>query len=184
MVLTLIQEIGDYLKANIPFFDNYEVNGIRLNNSGQVIKFTDNNEKKYIGLTDCEGDYFYIRFNPNITFKEPNRRITSCQGAFLATAQCRIVALSFKNEVSADKLCDQIIRNLKNFQSTNVIARPQIILKKQNFHYVDVLTEEASGAIETGLEFTGIYIDFDLTWQQDDNNCEPCDINRQEEEIC
>jgi hypothetical protein len=177
MVLNLIQEIGDYLKANIPFFDNYEVNGIKLNNTGQVIRFTDSTEKKYIGLTDCEGNYFYIRFNPNITFKEPERRVTSCQKAYLATAQCRIVALSFNGEVSSDKLSDQIIRNLRAFSSVNLLARPSILLKKQNFNYIDVLTEEAAGAISTGLEFTGIYIDFDLTWQQDDNNCEPCAID-------
>lgn len=177
MVLTLIQELGDYLKANIPFFDNYGVNGIKLNNTGQVIQFTDNTEKKYIGITDCEGNYFYIRFNPKIAFKEPDRRLTSCQKNYLATAQCRIVALSFTNEVSSDKLSDQIIRTIRAFSSTNKLARPSILLKQQNFNYIDVLTEEATGAISSGMEFTGIYIDFDLTWQQDENCVEPCDLD-------
>lgn len=183
MVLNLITELGDYLKANIPFFDNYEVNGIKLNNTGQVIRFTDNTEKKYIGITDCEGNYFYIRFNPNITFKEPNRRITSCQKAYLATAQCRIVALSFSNQISSDKFSDEIIRKMRAFTSADKIARPTIFLKKQNFNYIDVLTEEATGAISSGLEFTGIYIDFDLTWQQDDNNC-PVECNFEIEREC
>lgn len=180
MITALLNELGDYVKAQIPYFDNFGVNGIKLP-SGQVIQFSDNQEKKYIGINDCEGNYFYIRFDPNITFREPNRRITSCQKAFEATAKCRLVALSFKNDVSSDKLSDQIIRALKSFNSINVIAKPSILLKKQNFNYIDVLTEEATGALQSGLEFTGIYIDFEFNWKQDDNNCEPCKIEIERE---
>lgn len=180
MVLNLIKEIGDYLKVNIAFFDNYSVNGIQLKD-GRVIQFTDNTEKKYIGISDCEGNYFYIRFDPNIAFQEPGRKLTSCAPSFIAIAKCRLVALSFTGEVSSDKLCDSLIRNLRNFKSINLIAKPKINLKKQNFNYIDVLTEEAQQAITSGTEFSGMYIDFELSWFQDDNNCEPCELDIERE---
>jgi hypothetical protein len=180
MVLDLIKEIGDYIKAENPFFDNYAINGVKTSD-GRVIQFTDNRDKKYIGITDCEGNYFYIRFDPNITFSEPARRLTSCQKTFNATAKCRIVALSFSNVVSSDKLTDRLIRGLKEFKSTNVMARPQIVLTKQNFHYIDVFKEEVRERISEGMEFTGVYIDFDLIWGQDDAICLPCELDIERE---
>lgn len=180
MVLNLIQEIGDYIKNQIPFFDNYGVNAIKTADN-RIINFTDNQEKKQIGIDDCYGNYFYIRFDPNITFAEPQRRFSSCEAKFQATAKCRIVALSFTNVVSSDKLTDMLIRNLKSFSSTNVFARPKIILRKQNFNYSDVFNEEAAQRLTSGVEFTAIYIDFDILYYQDSNNCEPCNIDIEKE---
>lgn len=176
MVIDLINEIGAFVKSENPFFDNYGVNAIKTADN-RIIQFTDNHEKKYIGIDDCYGNYFYIRFDPNITFTEPQRRISSCEGKFLATAKCRLVALSFTNVVSSDKLTDALIRSLKQFASANVFARPRIILRKQNFNYSDVFNEEAAQRLTTGVEFTAIYIDFDLVFYQDSNNCEPCNID-------
>lgn len=176
MVLDLIEEIGSYIKVQNPFFDNYAINGIKTAD-GRVVQFSDNTDKKYIGIQDCEGNYFYIRFNPNIAFQDTARRISSCTPPFEATANCRLVALSFSNVASSDKLTDMLIRGLKSFSSVNKIARPKIKLKKQNFNYIDVLSEEVTQAIDSGMEFTGIYIDFDLIWNQDSNNCEPCEID-------
>ena len=176
MVLELLEEIGDYIKAANPFFDNFAVNGIKLSD-GRVVQFSDNPEKKYIGISDCEGNYFYLRFNPKITFQEKERRISSCSPPFQGVADCRIVALSFSNIVSSDKLTDKLIRDLKTFTSINKIARPVIKLTAQNFNYIDVFKEEVKEAINSGMEFTGVYIDFKLIWNQDSNNCEPCDLD-------
>lgn len=178
MVLDLIEEIGAFVKSENPFFDNYGVNAIKTADE-RIIQFSDNSDKKQIGIDDCYGNYFYIRFDPNITFSEPQRRFSSCEAKFQAIAKCRIVALSFTNLVSSDKLTDAIIRSLKKYSSINLFARPKIVLRKQNFNYSDVFNEEAAQRLTSGFEFTAIYIDFDLVYFQDSNNCEPCNIDKE-----
>lgn len=175
MAIELIQEIGDQIKSKNSFFDTYGVNGIQLP-SGQVIKFSDNKEKKYIGIDDCSGNTFYIRFNPSISYTANERIFTSCQSPFNALVSCRLVAFSFdnNNRISSDKLMKKLIHDLKNI-SWNDITKPQIIIKKSNLSYYENFTEETKQVI-VEQEFVCISIDFDIKYFVAEVTCDPCDV--------
>ena len=72
----VLDYIGEYIKDNNPYLNSFTVNGIQLP-SGEVIKFTDNTEKSYIGVADNVGTHGYIRYNPQITHNQNERRLSS-----------------------------------------------------------------------------------------------------------
>lgn len=175
MALELIQQIGDQIKAANDFFATFNVNAIQLP-SGQVIKFTDNKEKKYIGIEDCSGNTFYIRFNPAVTYTANERRLSSCQDSFNALVACRLVAFSFDNNkrIDSNKLLNKLLHDLKNI-SFNTISKPQIIITKSNLSYYENFTEETKQQV-IAQEFTCISIDFNIKYFMAQSTCEPCDV--------
>jgi len=172
MVLELVQKIGDYVITENSFFDNYGVNAIK-SADGRVISFNDKNEKQYLGIDDTKGNYFYILVNPLIGLEEPNRRISSNYVAHIATAKCRLVAVSFTGKLEGDWLADRLIRNFQDIVFTGN-SKAKINLKQTNYNYVDVLKEEVREQIDSGTNFTGVYLDFELSWTQSTNSCIDC----------
>lgn len=172
MVLELTKLIGDYIAVENGVFDNYGVNAIKTGD-GRVINFTNIKEKQYLGIDDTKGNYFYILINPTITIGEPERQISSCYKAHEATAKCRLVAMSFDGTLTGDWLSNRIIRNLQDVVFTGV-TRAKVNIKATNFNYVDVLKEEVRESIDSGTEFVGMYVDFDLVYQQNTNSCDAC----------
>lgn len=165
-MISLLEYIGNTIHENNPHFNTSHVNGIQLS-SGEVIKFTDKQEKQFIGVSDNFGEGFYIRFNPQINYQTSERRISSAQSTVSAIKQCRLVAYSWK-ETNSETLMNKLVTDLKNVNFLNYTSkqRAQIIIKKSNHNYTDNITEEFKKEAKDvgGFSHVCISIDFDLKY--------------------
>lgn len=172
MAFDILDHIGTYIKANNSFFNSVRVNGIQLPD-GQVIEFTNGQEKQFIGIGDNVGSGAYIRFDPSITHTTERRVSSVRSGAFIK--KCRLVAYSFDKSLTSETLMSKLVRDLKNILFSGASRKPVIVIRKSNYNYLDILKEEFKKEIKEmgGYEFCCISIDFDLTYW--DGECEVCD---------
>lgn len=176
MALEVLKYIGENIKEQNKFFDTFGVNGIQLP-GGEVIKFTENKEKQFIGISDLEGTAFYIRFKPAINYTSNERKLTSCETTQAALLNCRLVAFSFNQNQPLDpeKVLNKLLYDLKRMHFGDFQSKPQIQIKKSNLSYLENFTEETKQALAT-REFMCISIDFDLKYFVNLSNCECEDV--------
>lgn len=168
---SIVDYIAEYLKLRNPVFDFFGVNGIQLP-AGEIIEFRDGLEKKFIGIGDNFGTAAYIRFNPQITHNQTDRRLSSSRsGSYLKT--CRLVAYTFKNEFTSEEMMQKLVTDLKAVPFIGYQRRPQIIIRKSSHSYYDICKEELKKNPVT--EFVCISVDFDLRYFED--TCSDCDFN-------
>lgn len=170
MVLALLRILGDWVKAENPYFDTHAVNAIKLPN-GTVINFTNNQEKQFLGISDCEGSSFYLRFDPVIEYEENPRKMSSCDPSFIGVAKCKLVAWSFDGRQPLDS--DKVIKKLVNDLQTYPFGRTKVLIKKSNHSFRDVFKEETLK--EPPTEFMCVSVDFNLRYYTE-NVCEDCDV--------
>jgi hypothetical protein len=171
MASQILDYIVDYIKDRNQVFNSFGVNGIQLP-GGEVIEFTDGVEKKFIGIGDNFGTAGYIRFNTQINHNQPDRRLSSSRsGSYLKS--CRLVAFTFKREFASEDMMTKLITDLKSVPFTGMKSRPQIIIRKSNHNYLDIVKDELKKDF-TGAEFACVAIDFDLRYYAD--SCDECSV--------
>lgn len=166
-MISLLEYIGNTINERNPHFNKFDVNGVQLP-TGEIIKFTDNKEKQFIGVSDNFGEAFYIRFTPQINFQTSERRIASTQTTLSAIKQCRLIAYSWKSDTNSETLMTKILTDLKGISFINYVStqQPQIIIKRSNHNYIENITEEFKKEAKDsgGFGFVCISIDFDLKY--------------------
>lgn len=168
---SLLDYIGEFIKAHNSYFDSFKVNGVQLPD-GQVIEFTDGKEKQFIGISDNLGTSGYIRFDPQITYSS-ERRITSSASIGGFIKQCRLVAFSWKPEITSQQLMTKLVMDLKKIPFSTSRQKPIITIRRSNHNYLDVVKEELKRETVGGYGFTCISIDFELKYFE--GECEMCD---------
>jgi hypothetical protein len=175
MALEFIKVIGEQIKEANKFFDTFGVNAIQLP-SGQVIKFTVEKEKQYIGIADCTGNTFYIRFAPQINYGTNDRKLRSCENNQSAVVNCKLVAFSFeeRKKLDTEKVHDKLLHDLKKINWMDFKNTPQITIRKSNFNYLDNFSAETKQTV-AAQEFMCISIDFDLKYLVNLASCDCTD---------
>jgi len=144
----------------------------RIDDEGRVLrqKNAETNEFEYAGLSDTEGNYFYIRHRDSgeINFEEsPNGKLNaSCgQTRFVARYELRLVAC-------LRRYCPYSLEyKLRNalagtrFLNTPETRNVSILLRRSVIDSIAVLKEESPKpkSFDKNLIFVGI--DFDLTYE-------------------
>lgn len=162
MASAILDNIGTYIKANNLYFNSFLVNGVQLPD-GEVIQFTDGQEKKFIGISDSSATAGYIRYNPKISHQPNDRRISSGRSTNGFIKQCRLVAYSFNSSLTSENLMTKLITDLSRLVFTSLDRAPTITIKASNHNYTDVLQEEFKRDV-AGYTFVCISIDFDLKY--------------------
>lgn len=177
MSLQILTAIGDALNTLNPgVFDTHHVNGIKLAD-GRVIKFDDNKEKEYIGISDHVGTSFYIRSDASVQVLGGGRKISSFSRPSQENKTCRLVAFSFTDIHESEALCNKIKTDLSRIQFNTISGnRPVITVKKSNSHYIDNFLEECQKQFRGGEAFLCVSVDFDVKYTAAEcDTCEPVD---------
>lgn len=171
---SIVEYIKDYLVLKNPVLDKFFINGIQKP-SGEIIEFSDNNEKRFIGIGDDFGTAAYIRFDPKINHNTPDRRLSSSRSGTY-NKRCRLVAYTFKSEFDSEDFCQKIVTDLKQTPFLGFKQRPQITIRQSNHAYQDIIVDELRKQPEQiGAGFRCIAIDFDLRYYAD--TCSDCEFN-------
>lgn len=171
-MVSLLEYIGNTINNLNTGFNSYKSNGVQLP-SGEVIEFTDQKEKQFIGIGDCYGEAFYIRSNPQITYLS-EKRLTSTQTTSSAVKVCRLVAYSWK-EKNSESMMNKLTTDLKAIRFNNFPrnTRPQITIKRSNHNYMDNVKEELKKELkDVPAEFVCVSIDFELKYYPAVCECE------------
>lgn len=173
MALKIIKYIGQTIKNNNSYFDNFFVNGVQLP-GGEVIEFTEQKEKEFIGIGDNFGTAFYIRFNPAISYNT-ERKISSRKSSDSANKQCWLVAYSWDQSIKAEWLMNKLETDVRRitFSNYNYSRKPVITIKKSNHNYLDIVKEELKKDLkDVPQEFICVSIHFDLRyWPAECSEC-------------
>lgn len=163
---SIIEYIADFLKLRNPVFSSIGINGIQKP-SGEVLQFTDGNEKRFIGIGDNLGTAAYIRFDPKINHNQPDRRLSSVRsGSYLKS--CKLVAFTFSSEFESEDFMQKLITDLKAVNWVGFKKRPQITIRRSNHTYWDIVNDELKRSPEQiGDAFRCVAIDFDLRYYAD-----------------
>lgn len=170
MASSILDYIGQYIKARNSNFSSFGTNGVQLP-SGEVVEFTDGVEKKFIGVGDNFGTSGYIRFNPKIDHQTSERRISSVRsGSYLK--RCRLVAYTFDTSISSETFMTKLVTDLKLVPFIGFRQKPTIIIRSSSHSYTDILKEELKKEPKNFSQVTCIAVDFDLRYYAD--SCESC----------
>lgn len=112
---TILNEITDRLLGKIEIFDNGYAHARLDNKKGLLV--TVGNEARYVGLSDIEGDYFYIRV-PDAVQSSAGKTRTDCQVALQQKYVCSLVAVV--KEADEFELADAVANELMKTRTVQV----------------------------------------------------------------
>lgn len=172
--LDILIEIRDLMLENIPAFDEGFAYARLDPNIGLTV--TQGNEARYIGITDVEGNYFYIRVPHSINGQYANaitsvaaRSKQDCSVAIAQKCPCALVAVM--KDANEFKLSDAIVNELlktKVIEIKAVWIDPVAIVE----HEFKGLDTEAVNAVKARIgDQTIVRIDFDITRNFETHNC-------------
>lgn len=172
--LDILTEIRDLLLENISAFDEGFAYARLDPNLGLTV--TQGNEAHYVGITDVEGDYFYIRVPHSVNGTYINA-ITSiagkskqdCSVAIAQKCPCALVAVM--KDADEFKLSDAVVNELLKTKVIDVKAVwiDPVAIVEQEFKGLDA---EAINAVKARIDNrTIIRVDFDITRNFETHNC-------------
>lgn len=172
--LDILTEIRDLLVGNIAAFDEGFAYARLDPNLGLTV--TQGNEAHYVGITDVEGDYFYIRVPHTVTGPYTNA-ITSvaakskqdCSVAIAQKCPCALVAVM--KDANEFKLSDALVNELMKTKVIEVKAVwiDPVAIVEQEFKGLDAT---AMNAVKARIgDRTIVRVDFDITRNFETHNC-------------
>lgn len=172
--LDILTEIRDLLVGSITAFDEGFPYARLDPNLGLVV--TQGNEAHYVGITDVEGDYFYIRVPHTVTGSYTNA-ITSvaakskqdCSVAIAQKCPCALVAVM--KEADEFRLSDALVNELLKTKVIEVKAVwiDPVAIVEQEFKGLDAA---AMNAVKARIgDRTMVRVDFDITRNFETHNC-------------
>jgi hypothetical protein len=172
--LDILTEIKDILLESITAFDQGYAYARLDPNLGLVV--TQGNEAHYVGITDVEGDYFYIRVPHAVNGPYPNaissmsaKSKQDCSVAITQKCPCALVAVV--KDADEFKLSDALVNELLKTKVIEVKAVwiDPVIIVEQEFKGLDAA---ALNAVKARIgDRTLVRIDFDITRNFETHNC-------------
>lgn len=172
--LDILTEIKSMLLQHIPVFDEGYAYARLDPNLGLVV--TQGNEARYVGITDVEGDYFYIRVPHSVNGQYTSaitgaaaRSKQDCSVAITQKCPCALVAIV--KEADEFKLSDALVNELLKTKVIEVKAIwiDPVAIVEQEFKGLDAATINIVKA-RIG-DRTIVRIDFDITRNFETHNC-------------
>lgn len=171
--LDILTEIRDLLLENISAFDEGFAYARLDPNLGLTV--TQGNEAHYVGITDVEGDYFYIRVHSvngthiNAITSIAGKSKQDCSVAIAQKCPCAFVAVM--KDADEFKLSDAVVNELLKTKVIDVKAVwiDPVAIVEQEFKGLDA---EAINAVKARIDNrTIIRVDFDITRNFETHNC-------------
>lgn len=156
---TQLTALKTYLLTKYDFFDKGYANVGKPNQSDIIL---DEDQQQYAGITDTDGNYFYLRATGSQSY-DPVKR-----GARIAyyhvTTQCRAVAVH--SVANTDELIQALVE---------AISAKGHIVRKSEFDKTKVFREETGQNLKYN-DLTLIYVDFEVNELVSAKNCtlNPC----------
>ena len=172
--LDILTEIKDLLLSNIPAFDKGFAYARLDTNKGLTV--TQGKEAQYVGITDVEGDYFYIRI-PYVANGSYNNVITStaakskqdCAVSIVQKCPCMLVAVM--KDADEFRLTDALVNELLKTKVIDVKAVwiDTVTIVEQEFKGLE---KDAVESVKARIsDRTIVRVDFDITRNFETHNC-------------
>ena len=162
-----IKSIAETIVEETPF-DKYTLDA-RKDSEGRVTVGieTNGNEKTFAGITDVNGNFFYIRWREGfINYEEAkdDRRFGACESFVEQIQPVRLVGV-LSCQVDPYQLEAQIRSALLSWklQPTSGIKKGRVVLRQSNVDSIEVIKEELVKAKKFDKDLTFILFDFDVS---------------------
>jgi hypothetical protein len=178
VVEVIVKGIGEQVKANNSYFQNFAVNAIQMPN-GQIVVNPYGDEPEVSGIDDCQGIAFYIRIEPKATVRRDAKKFSSCDYNYRATQKCHLVAFAFEHpkEIDSEKWVDTLAFSLLNLNRNVLPANPVILVTEKNASHIDAFTEETKKKFNVVKKFNCVKVSFDLEYDVSVEDCKDlCNI--------
>jgi len=167
-----LNEIANKIKSKIPFFDKFFLEARRDEEGRVTLPIESNgNELTYTGITDNEGNFFYIRFREDFIFYEElneKSRFSACETFVEKRIPFRLVTVSTcSDSIELEKTISSILFSHQVERSTS-IKSGRVVLRQSLVDSYSVLREESKNPKKFDKFLKFVAIDFDLVveWNQ------------------